>query len=412
MDILSASRSDKFFRFLIICAGVFSAYDFLYVLARDVACHCDFYDFKEYYCAAKKLAYNQKILNWINIPYHPLFAAVLKLFCFLFPYSAAAIIWRLIIAANIGAIVFCAAHAVSRMADEKINYPILFAFAFIALSFNPIIEDFEDGQINTLLVLGISLLIFKYKENSIISGLLLSVAIALKSQYTLFLLPFLCIGKFRILAFVVLFYSLWTIIASLAVGPVPVVDYFANVLHCVGTSDHFERTAHSNFFSPCIFAVLGKLLHDTGIAPLSAVKMLYGILSAALTGLSCILLYKAQLKRGLTCYSFFHAAILMLLICPFTERHHLIILIPVFCVMFFDFAQWGDRTMQVLLVLAYLCLGMKFAIYRLPSLSHGFISIFQMPSILGLFILYCLTAQILVRKTNAFSKQSDESCLP
>ena len=98
------------------------------------------------------------------------------------------------------------------------------------------------------------------------------------------------------------------------------------------------------------------------------------------------------------------ATALILLVTPFTEEHHLVILIPAFCIVFFDVLKQKDRGDLFLYGISFFLIALKYSMNQFPAFHSGFLSLFSMGKLFGIVILCILMIKVVNRYNKSPTK--------
>lgn len=378
----------------IMVAG-YALFTFLHTLIRSFLLEYNLCDFERYYLAARSLKRGVDIYQ-MDIGYHPLFFFLFKPFT-LFPMRLAGFLYLLFLVLLIFLCIKLMADFFSKRYQQQVNIPVLFFLMFVTFSFQPIMEDLAVGQVNIILLTLFILMVFTFSENDILCGLFMSLMIVLKLQFALFFLLFFWKKRYKVIITAIIFYMLLTLFAALGGGFEIVLLYFKKIFFFLGPQDRFNIIAGDIFFFPCIYGVLARLFYNSQVFSMATVKILYMVLSAGLLIITFGYVGRkfSRDDENKNTYDYFLVILLMFLITPFTEEHHLTLIIPVFCMLFFDVIRKRNLADAVLYLLSFLLIGLKYSLNSFPAFHAGFLSLFSMGKFYGIVILYILTMRIM-----------------
>ncbi|MBU1044137.1 MAG: DUF2029 domain-containing protein [Candidatus Omnitrophica bacterium] len=394
------------FLFCAMAAG-YVFFTFMHTLTRKIIFEPNFCDFKRYYDAARLLGVGN--IYQLDIGYHPLFFLIFKLFSFL-PQRYAGIIWCIVMIS----LVFISIKLMSSFIDKRFtphsSLPTIFVLIFITFSYQPLMEDLVVGQVNIILMLLFSLMAFRFQKNNILSGLCMSIMLLLKLQYGLFLVLFLLRKRYKVIASTIFFYLLWAGIFSVFIGGEIMGLYFKKLFFFIGPQDRFALLAGDEFFLPCIFGVLSRVFYNSNWLSMRVVKIIYIVLS---TGLLINTYRYIQIKKVTdeleNIYAFIMTALLMLFITPFTECHHLTILLPAFFFLFYDTIEKKGNNDKILYLSAFFLIALKYSLNQFPSFHSGISSLLSMGKFYGLIMLYVLVLRLMKNRQGISGERIEDN---
>lgn len=248
-------------------------------------------------------------------------------------------------------------------------------FTILNFTFFPLKFTFGMGQVNTFVLLCISLFLYFTikKKNNFFAGNVIAFAIAMK-LYPMLLIPFLVlIKKWRILISLVLTMSS-IIFLSLVFFGYDIHRFFLNeVLPSLtgGWKDYYYNQSISGFVS----VVLSE----------NSQRQIFYTIGSALFLIPAIIIFLVKRKNYLFCISLI--LITSLLINKFSWQHHYVLLIPSLFILFFSAKS---RVVQILTGVSYILMAINL---EHPLKYHPII---QFHALWGAVLLYCLTFYKLV----------------
>jgi hypothetical protein len=264
--------------------------------------------------------------------------------------------------------------------------------AFVALNYQPLIEDLALGQVNTLLLLLATLAWWAVQAGHLwVAALAVAIAPFIKPQYGLLLLLLWWTGHRRVLARSLLIVGLAGTAGLVFLGPALHWEYLQ---HLLSLSDAFYiRTAN--------LAPRGAFLRLFGLSGAGSV-IADGL--AVLVAVALVVLAGRNIPRSAAPpspagdWSWSLALVGIPLISPFAEEHHLVILLLPLALLLLDesggMASVGE---QALLILCLVLLATPYSLDRFSIFHQGLPSLLANGKLVGVGTL----AWILIRRLRA-----------
>jgi hypothetical protein len=271
---------------------------------------------------------------------------------------------------------------------------------FVALNYQPLIEDLALGQVNTLLLLLATLAWWGMQTgHPWVAAMGVAIAPFVKPQYSLLLLLLWWTGHRRVLARSLLIVGLAGTAGLVFLGP---AHHWAYLRHLLSLSDAFYIRAAN-------LAPRGAFLRLFG---LSAAGSIIANGLAALLAVALLILAGRNIPRSAAPpspagdWSWSLALVGIPLISPFAEEHHLVILLLPLALLLLDesggMASVGE---QALLMLCLVLLATPYSLDRFSIFHQGLPSLLANGKLLGVGTL----AWILIRRLRTLRGSTRES---
>ena len=322
--------------------------------------------------------------------YPPLFYALMLPWTVV-PFRSAAVGWLLLTqACLLGAL----ALTLRRVTPSS---PVgVAAVLFVALNFQPVIEDMALGQVNAGLLLLVTAAWWGMRtERPWIAASAVAACPFLKAQYVLLIPALWWMGQRRALGRALLLMG-----AGLAIGLATLGwDHHVEYLRYVGNLPEYLRTWTANL-SPR--ASLHRLLSPHGEAPLVADG-----LTVTLDALLVALVARAIPRRVAPASSTFDWAWALVvtaipLVSPLTEEHHLVVLLlPLALILL---SRWDMEVLSgesALLLGSVLLVGSRYSLERFPAFHQGALSLLATGKLVGTACLAWLLIRLLRESSTA-----------
>jgi hypothetical protein len=271
------------------------------------------------------------------------------------------------------------------------------AMLFVVLNFQPLVEDIALGQVNVVLLFLVTASWFVARRRAApwVAAVPLALAVHTKPQYTL-LLPLLWWqGERAVATRGALLAAAGAVLSIVVLGPRQTLDF----LHHVFTLPAGFFTWPNNLAISAVFQRLFAGLEPVGIAG----GLTFGVNALLLAVVLWVLRPGARsaaasepardLGRGL-------AVVTVPLLSPFTEEHHLVVLLFPLALLLFhaDVAAWS-RADVALLLAGIVLVATRYSGNRFPALHTGLPSLLIAGKIVGAALL----GLVLVRRIRQVS---------
>jgi len=402
MDDRLEKLNEKALLYFSLLAAVFAFLTFSHSLLKAFHDNYNFFDFCGYYNAAKASLQGIDIYSTLGVGYHPFF------YVFVLPFThfnlhTASFLWMtftlvvsFIIIKRLSGFIIKRNGGFSRSA-------VLFCLVYIYFSFQPVMEDLVLGQINILLLF-LAMALFTAENNDWLKGLSLAAILLTKPQFLILVFFFLWKKEYRVIIYCLVFYCLLTLLSFIILGiPIHLI-YFKKLFSFISAQDRYLMVKNNEFSFPCIFGFLIRLLNT--VMSLSQIRLLHKILSFLLFIFTFRFIKRDSSNKNTLIYEIMAVFAFTLLVTPFTEEHHFILLIPLIAVMLFDIINHSNRIDQLLYVCSFLLMGLCYSFNSFPRFHSGLLSLFSMGKFYGLVLLYIVTIRLLNSTRTAKSLQS------
>jgi hypothetical protein len=279
-------------------------------------------DFSSYILSSEALIENSNpYATDTPFPYiYPLFLATILIpFTFL-PLAVSQILWYIINIISLLLIIYLMAN-ISGMNNKEgktyFNYSVLLLTSMLIL-FNPIQIHLINGQVNLLVLAASVVFIVTYHKNKYISAIALGSAIALKLVPLIFLLYIILRRDVKHLLIVIASVIALTIMIPLIFTGGAIAEYYRYYVESfILTSVNNQSDGNSAYFTLAGF--LKEFFNFEGIIPvlISLISLIIPVIYKQI---------KEKDKDYLRYFSLY--ALLMLLISPSSQTHHLVYLLP------------------------------------------------------------------------------------
>jgi hypothetical protein len=265
--------------------------------------------------------------------------------------------------------------------------------AFVALNYQPLIEDLALGQVNTLLLLLATLAWWGVQAGHLwVAALAVAIAPFIKPQYGLLLLLLWWTGHRRVLARSLLIIGLAGTAGLVFLGPALHWEYLR---HLLSLSDAFYiRTAN--------LAPRGAFLRLFGLSDAGSL-IANGL--AVLVAVALVVLAGRNIPRSAAPaspaadWTWSLGLVGIPLVSPFAEEHHLVILLlPLALLLLDESGGMVPVREQALLIPCIILLATPYSLNRFLLFHEGLPSLLANGKLLGVGIL----AWILIRRLRAF----------
>jgi len=266
------------------------------------------------------------------------------------------------------------------IAGVKFHVLNLAFFSFIVFSFQPLIECIAIGQSNILILFFLSLsLYFGKADKHSLAGFFLSLAIQIKPPFGLIALIFTVKGMRKAFLSTVVFYVLTSLVTVPVVGINAHIAYFRNVLLIVGPGHEGVIAWIKNL------SFLSAATRLIGLEYAPQIRVLVLIIAIALLSFVIAKFRLLHRKESLSA-EFAVMTSLALLLPPFLEEHHLVVLyLPIFVIMVSLHSL--NRGWQAAFIVGHLLVALRYSLSRFSAFSFGLPSILQNGKLYGLILI-------------------------
>jgi hypothetical protein len=305
--------------------------------------------------------------------YPPPFYLLMRPWTFL-PFRPAAVAWLLASQLFLlGSLVCCRRRLESAPAIR------IAMLAFVILNYQPLIEDLTLGQINTALLFLAALAWWGLREGRPwCAAFAVTAAPLLKIQYSLLFVLLWWAGHRRVFARSLLLMALANTAGVLLLGP---AHYSAYLQHLFSLPDSFYIWTEN--LSPR--GVLLRLFGLSGVGPIIADGL------AALVAVGLMILAGTAIPRSASLvpaagdWTWALGLTMIPLISPFTEEHHLVILLLPLTFLLLDEGPLTNPVRdQTMLFLSIVLLASAYSLDRFPLFHRGLPALLASGKLLGL----------------------------
>jgi glycosyl transferase family 87 len=354
-----------------------------------------FYDFAHYYLYARNLLEGRDLfdleaprllaeqlgIRFADSPpnYPPTFYLVMVILAAL-PYHYAAVVWVVLNEVFLlMALIWRGAWRFHR------NLPRIATLALVVLAFQPLYETLALGQANLLLLAGITLVVQLWSRASIWTGVALGMVVLVKPQFALLALLWLRPSEWRHLGTAAATVSIAVLMSFPLVDP----DAWTTYLQYLGNFPcAVSLWALNVSLRGLLFRLKGGCEADGFGDPLAVGTTVLGLV------IVCLLALYVWRNQPTGPTGRFRIAGLtlcvILLTSPYTQEHHLTVLLLVFAGLALDPHRPMGIVQQGGWILAYVLLATAYSLVRFPGLHLGPFSVLLFGKGLGVVLLVVL----------------------
>lgn len=359
----------------------------------------DGWDFSSYLLASKAFfdGTNPYATGSVFPFIYPLFVCVILYPLASVPYWLANVVWFFLSAFAL----WLSMLTVFRLYDRSLSYKDITALFFIPfiILVDVIQNNFLNGQIN-IIVLLLFILFFKYSLDSqrLVASLLLSAAISIKLTPAIFLLYLIIRRDFLSLVLTLAFSAVFIFALPYAIAGHKTVEWYSQYIQSFLVHNIASHGEVSDEFGYSITAIFSHLF------PLIP-KLLSFLLAGLISVLPIVWVHltsqKDERTKQVVLLSLY--SIMILLVSPMNETHHLINLLPATCVVTLRLTSYARNDFQIsLFTLAIVFVSLLFRKFHIGM---------AIIAILALYVsMFWISLQPSVRAT-AYNKQKFESNL-
>lgn len=388
-------------RLLLLLLIAVSLFRYLHILLK-VALEAPFIDFAHYYTYATVVAAGGNPLDPLAAAsvdallglrraqapanYPPPFYLLMQPWTWL-PFGAATLGWLAVSQGMLAAAISLLRRRLAAASPLRVA-----AVLFVVFTFQPVVEDLALGQVNLFLLFLVTLgWRAAAAERPWVAALAVAATPMLKIQYAL-LLPFLWwAGHGPILRRALLLVAGTLALSLLLLGPTYHLQYLAYLVSL--PDDFFAREANL-----ALRGVLLRVFGPTGAGPLLASLLTLACAATLLYLLAQSIPRRIPSASRVGDWSWGLAVTAVPLLSPFTEEHHLaILLLPLSLLLLDNATAWPSGVEAGLLVASILLLGGRYSLSSFPAFQHGLPALLTAGKLLGAVAL----AGILLRRLRA-----------
>jgi hypothetical protein len=306
--------------------------------------------------------------------YSPSFLAFMSFFSKM-DFVTAAMLWTIMNYMALIASIFFLAKAL----DINITWLNAFIFSSIVFSFQPLLECVAIGQANLLILLLLSTGLWAIThEKHWLAGFLIACALHIKPQYGVVCLLLIIKRQYRPLLFSVVSYFLISVSTLFLVGLQFQLDYFFNLID-MGQYTSRLLIWHFNL------SLLASLTRFLGADHILIAKIIYGALAFAVVGYLTRFLWRPY-RHDVFSLEYSAVVLISLLFLPVTEEHYFVLLyLSIFVI--YSYLGHLDKAWQVLFIIAFLLLAVRYSLGRFDQFQLGFPSLLGNGKLYGLILL-------------------------
>jgi hypothetical protein len=324
--------------FLILCKSLF----------------LNFYpDFSQYYFGAKA------INPYLNGVIYPPLALIIFHVLNLLPFFIAEKAWTVL---SIAAL-FVSIYLIFRIYQQKLFSILGFlVLGLICLSF-PVKFTLGMGQINNfILLIFVAAMYFLQNKRSYLASFLLSLSFAIKLFPAYLMLQFIVMRKWKFLLVFISSLILLSIVSFILIGPKTNLYFYQHFLPTLLTG------WKTDYYNQALTGFIGRSFVRSLFS-----ETLVGLLSIFFVVVSCLVIFKSRLEKGLVNMSFGLLITLNLIVNNFSWQHHFVFLIfPFLATLFYLLKMKNNRRLLFMLVVSYVWVSFNLSSpYAVPVLLQS-----------------------------------------
>jgi len=377
-------------------AAAYTALDLCHWFFKILFIEKNYCDFWRYYDAAGALLKGGAVYSH-DVGYHPVF------FLLVMPFRLLGSLWGPL---AWGCFMMLMLVIFIKMVNEKKKTALAIPVTvFLCAVFAPVKEDLAVGQINLILLVCVFLGWFEKRLPMWLRGIAVAFVVACKVQFGFLGFVFLIRREFRMVAWSLVGYAILTMVVSVACGPGLMSAYVTKWLGFASMTAGVDR--YTSFFSdiytffPCAYNAITKIFHANGVLFCKQAWACFSLVSVGCAAIVVLKSRQAMVNGGFSAEVALFALMtsLMLIITPFSEEHHMVLLLLVF-VPFFTGQVFFEPKNRWLWCAAFLLCGLLYSLDSFSALLTGPASMLRMGKLVGVFMIFALSSHELVRIEN------------